>query len=86
MAFPFDVLKIDRCFVADVGSGSQGETIVSAVVAMGHRLGLRIVAEGIETPEQAERLTELGCDLLQGYWIARPMAAAALPAFLRERG
>ena len=46
VSLPFDVLKIDRCFVAEIGSSSQSEAIVSAIVAMGHQLGLRIVAEG----------------------------------------
>jgi len=74
--FPLDVLKIDRSFVAGLGRDEEDSAIVSAIVKMAHALGLTVVAEGVERPEQLERLRELGCDRVQGRLIAKPMPAA----------
>lgn len=79
---PAAELKIDRAFVVDLDSpgqaGTQALTIVQAIVQMAHTLGLRVVAEGVETPTQRDRLVALGVDELQGYLFARPMSARAL--------
>jgi diguanylate cyclase (GGDEF)-like protein/PAS domain S-box-containing protein len=76
--FPVDILKMDRSFV-----GSQeNETLTSAIIALGASLSLEVVAEGIELPEQANSLEELGCELGQGYLFARPMDSDALAKFL----
>jgi EAL domain-containing protein (putative c-di-GMP-specific phosphodiesterase class I) len=82
--FPIDVLKIDRSFVTEIGRGTQGRSIVAAVIAMARRLGLCVVAEGVETEAQAEFLRAEGCDLLQGYHLARPMSGDALGVMLRR--
>jgi len=70
-----DKLKVDRSFVADMTTHEGNASIVKAVIALGHSLGLRIVAEGVETMEQAARLRELGCDIMQGYLASRPLPA-----------
>jgi diguanylate cyclase (GGDEF)-like protein/PAS domain S-box-containing protein len=69
---PVDELKIERRFVAGLLSDRRDRAIVSAIIHLAHDLGLRVVAEGIETAEQAELLGDLGCDIGQGYYFARP--------------
>jgi diguanylate cyclase len=76
-------LKIDREFVADVATDDDARAVVHAIVRLAHALGLRVVAEGVETAEQRDTLRELGCDELQGYYFARPVPAQALPASAR---
>jgi len=76
--FPIDILKIDQSFVRDMQDDPADMAIVRATIALGHELGLKLVAEGVETLEQAERLTALGCEELQGYWFSRPVDANAL--------
>ena len=73
---PLDTIKIDRSFVAGIEEIAD-RSIVDAVIALAHGLGIGVVAEGIETARQAERLRELGCTLGQGYLFSRPMPAAA---------
>ena len=77
---PASELKIDRGFVRDLAHDTEDAAIVSAIVALGQTLNLRIVAEGVETAEQQAFLTRLGCDSLQGYLLGRPMAAESLSA------
>ena len=80
-ALPVDTLKVDRSFVSRIGvTGSEcGGTIVRAIVAMAKSLGLSVVAEGVETDEQMNFLTDTGCDRAQGYLLARPSAANEMP-------
>ncbi|MCW3040357.1 MAG: hypothetical protein JWM31_2262, partial [Solirubrobacterales bacterium] len=73
--FPIDVLKIDRSFVADLRPQSDDETIVAAIVNMARSLHVEVVAEGVETAQQAETLRALGCRLAQGFFYARPLPA-----------
>ncbi len=75
---PVDVVKIDRSFIRDVGADGPNESIVRAVLAMAHAMGHRVVAEGVETEVQRDRLRSLGCDLIQGYFYGAPRPAAAL--------
>ncbi|CAJ0786554.1 putative signaling protein [Ralstonia mannitolilytica] len=77
---PASELKIDRGFVRDLARDTEDAAIVSAIVALGQTLNLRIVAEGVETAEQQAFLTQLGCDSLQGYLLGRPMSAESLSA------
>ena len=71
-------LKIDRSFVLDLESSDEARAVVNAVVKLAQALGLKVVAEGVETEAQHEILRSLGCDELQGYLFARPMPARAL--------
>ena len=82
---PASQLKIDRSFVADLEKSNDAKAIVSAVIRLAHELGLRVVAEGVETGGQRDILVRLGCDELQGFFLARPMAAEALKAWSEGR-
>lgn len=81
---PIDALKVDRSFVRDMAMDTNDAAIVTAIVRMARSLGLRTVAEGVETVEQLEQLRALGCDAAQGYYFGRPMAAERYPAILEE--
>ncbi len=81
--FNVDALKIDRTFVRDLPRDRGDSAIVSAVIALGHAMGLAVVAEGVETAEQAAYVARLGCDEMQGYFFAKPMPPAALEHVLR---
>ncbi len=70
---PIDTLKIDRSFVDPLRDSDVDTTVLDALVTIGHALGLSVVAEGVETPEQADWLTARGCDRLQGFHLARPV-------------
>ncbi len=80
--FPVDFLKIDREFIAGLGTDDEDDVIVSAVVNLGRSLGLRLIAEGIETTEQLAALDELGCEYGQGYLWSRPLPEAEATAFV----
>jgi diguanylate cyclase (GGDEF)-like protein len=84
--FPIDKLKIDRTFISDVTSSNDDASIVSAIVSLGHTLNLKVIAEGVETPEQLEFLQMLGCDQYQGYHYSRPMPAAEFAELIRRDG
>ncbi len=71
--FPVSVLKIDQTFIKGLPNNQNDVAITSAVIALGHNLGLEVVAEGVETAEQMQYLTEHNCDLIQGYFISRPL-------------
>jgi diguanylate cyclase (GGDEF)-like protein/PAS domain S-box-containing protein len=80
--FPVEVLKIDRSFIARIGTNQDATPIVSATIAIAHALGMLIVAEGIETSEQLDVLRSLGCDRGQGYHFARPLSVEQVNEFL----
>jgi EAL domain-containing protein (putative c-di-GMP-specific phosphodiesterase class I) len=79
-SLPFDELKVDRSFVSSMTECQQSRKIVAAVVGLGQSLGLLTIAEGVETPEQAEMLLWLGCDVGQGWLFGKPMPAEELQA------
>jgi EAL domain-containing protein (putative c-di-GMP-specific phosphodiesterase class I) len=81
---PASELKIDRGFVRELAHDAEDAAIVSSVVALGHTLGIEIVAEGVETATQKEFLTRLGCNALQGFLLGRPVPAADLDALSKE--
>lgn len=83
--FPLDILKIDRSFVSDISMKSNGDTIVRTIIKLAHNLGLTALAEGVETAEQQAFLREHGCDVIQGYFISKPMPAAEFEAWMRQR-
>ncbi len=80
--FPIDTLKIDRSFVDGIVGSNEDEAIVTAVLEMGRALGVHVVAEGVETEEQAARLRALGCVFAQGYLFSRPVPPEAVPGLL----
>ena len=79
---PVDELKIDRSFIAQAGAGAA-VNIVTSTIELGHSMGMKVVAEGIEQPEAWNLLRRLGCDFAQGYLISPPLAAADVAAFVR---
>jgi len=81
---PIDILKIDKAFVDGVTRGAENSAVAQAIVKLAQTLGLRTVAEGIEYPGQAERLTEIKCDMGQGYYFARPLTTEGIDAMLRR--
>ena len=83
---PIDCLKIDRSFVSRLEHGSNEAAVVKSILLLGHSLGKAVVAEGIETEEQLFLLQEMGCDLGQGYLLARPQAAADVCLLLHTLG
>jgi EAL domain-containing protein (putative c-di-GMP-specific phosphodiesterase class I) len=78
-----DAIKIDRSFVTDMDYRSDDLAIARSVVELGHNLGLRIVAEGVETPEVLGLIRHLGCDDFQGFLLSEPLPAAGLEPLLR---
>ena len=77
---PVDTLKIDRSFVVDMGVGPQGLALVSTIISLAHALKLKVVAEGVETEEQARQLRTLNCDEMQGFLFSKPVPADVLEA------
>ena len=88
--FSIDTLKIDRSFVQSLPDNEEDAAICSAVIALGRSMHMCVVAEGVETPEQAQLLRDLGCDEMQGYWLGRPMAGSEFAAWFvnhqKQRG
>jgi len=82
--FSIDELKIDRSFVTDAANGGRHGAVAAAIIALGHELGLQVVAEGVETAEQSAFLLQRGCDVQQGYLFSRPVSARALGQLLRD--
>ena len=84
--FPIDVLKIDQGFIRDIPHSADDMAISTAIIGMGHSLGMSVLAEGVETPEQMAFLRERGCNAYQGYLCGRPLPADAFAALLAGRG
>lgn len=83
--FPFNILKIDKSFVQNDASKKNRDSLITAIIAMGKSLGLTIIAEGVETPEQLELLKEKQCELMQGYLHSKPLPADKLTEHLATR-
>ncbi len=83
--FPIDTIKIDKSFIAELGSNNTTRTIVESVVDLAHKLGLKVVAEGVETVDQHNQASELGCDYCQGYYFAKPMPVTNVQHLLQQR-
>ncbi len=81
--FPLDTLKIDRSFVKEVLASQENHQIVRTIVELGKTLGMKVVAEGIETADQRERLLDMGCEFAQGYFWSPPVPAAQAFQMLR---
>jgi len=82
---PVSFLKVDRSFVSGLGVDAEDERIVAAVVELAHGLGLRVIAEGVENRQQRHMARQLGCDLYQGYFLAKPLRPRDVPALWRGR-
>ncbi|MCL4748176.1 MAG: EAL domain-containing protein [Burkholderiaceae bacterium] len=81
---PISKLKVDRAFVGELGRCAQGAAVCKAIIALGQGLGVQVLAEGVETAEQARELMALGCTTMQGFLFARPVPAAALSSAISE--
>jgi diguanylate cyclase (GGDEF)-like protein/PAS domain S-box-containing protein len=82
----FDDVKIDRLLIEKIVTSQKAAALAAAIIHMGHALGQQVIAEGVETIEQAIRLQELDCDIAQGYYFARPMEPEAFTTLLEQRG
>jgi len=84
MRLPVDFVKIDGSFARCPGETPKARVIVEAIISLAHSLGLSAVGEGVESAEQLEHLRSMGCDLVQGYHLARPMPAEELERLLEN--
>ena len=82
--FPMDTLKVDRSFVSNMSQAAKNIEIVSTIVMLAHKLGMDVVAEGIETSEEKDLLKALNCEYGQGYLFCKPISTAAVSQLLRE--
>ncbi|MBQ4839488.1 EAL domain-containing protein [Pseudoalteromonas luteoviolacea] len=82
--YPFDVVKIDQSFIFDMHTSEQVRQLVHTIITMAHNLGIKVIAEGIETQLQLDVLAALGCDLGQGYFLGKPMAKIDFEAWLAQ--
>ncbi|MDP9407528.1 MAG: EAL domain-containing protein, partial [Actinomycetota bacterium] len=82
--FPIDLLKLDKSFIDEVTERAEQRVLVEGIIQLGHALGLTTLAEGIETPAQRACLTDLDCQLAQGYLFSRPVSADAVGDLLRN--
>lgn len=80
----FDILKLDMGFVRNIGLNRKNNNIIISLIELAHRLDLKVIAEGVETKEQADFLRENGCDYFQGYYFSRPMPQEEFEALLDE--
>ena len=80
--FPIDAIKIARPFLDGIPQGEQETALVRGIIELGHNLGLEVVAEGVERPEQWDALRDMGCDLAQGYFLARPQGPQRIEKLL----
>ena len=83
--YPVSTVKIDRSFIEDVAENPASATLAEAIIAMAHTLGKQVVAEGVETIDKLDFLRARGCDAVQGYYLARPLAVAAMSELLASR-
>jgi len=84
-SFPISRLKIDKSFVRDLADSPDDQAIAMAVISLGHKLNLRVVAEGVETEQQRDFLHANDCDEMQGYLFSRPVPPERIAELLREQ-
>jgi EAL domain-containing protein (putative c-di-GMP-specific phosphodiesterase class I) len=82
---PVDVLKIDRSFIVNMENSAENKAIVSVIISLAHSLNLKVVAEGVETEEQAQFLRMLGCEQMQGYLFSPPLEVEKMEAMLTRQ-
>ena len=83
--FPVDALKIDRALIREMQTDRSAADVVDLMITLAHKMNLKVIAEGIETVRQLERLTELGCDYGQGFFFSQPMESKAALIFMRQQ-
>jgi EAL domain-containing protein (putative c-di-GMP-specific phosphodiesterase class I) len=81
--FPVARLKIDKSFISDLSTNENDKAVASAVISLGQKLNLRVIAEGVETDDQVAFLREHNCDEMQGYYFSKPIAAQTIEELLR---
>ena len=84
--FPFDILKIDRSFVRDIGMNSTANALIQSLVSLGDAMDLSVIAEGIENEDQLKLLRLVQCEFVQGFLISRPVSADEITALLARLG
>jgi EAL domain-containing protein (putative c-di-GMP-specific phosphodiesterase class I) len=82
-SLPISTIKVDRSFVSEIGNNPTDKAIVAAIISMGKAVGMRVVAEGIETEAQQDILKDLGCDVGQGFFFGRPVPSREVPSLVR---
>ena len=82
--FPIDILKIDRSFVSDMNKNESSMALIKSIIALGHNMKMKIIAEGVENKEEAQELTKLGCDAAQGYYFSKPIPEKDVIEFMRS--
>jgi EAL domain-containing protein (putative c-di-GMP-specific phosphodiesterase class I) len=82
---PIDCLKVDRMFVTDMLKDPDSSILLGAIVSVAHALGHEVIAEGVETQEQAVALSGIGCEIVQGYYFSRPVPAEKIPELVQQR-
>jgi diguanylate cyclase len=83
--FPFDILKIDACFIRNINQNQVNAVITKAVIEMAHQLGLKVVAEGVETTDELDFLKNIQCDAIQGFLFSRPLSAPEFQKLVRKQ-
>ena len=81
---PIDTLKIDKSFIREIGPNANDNTLVETIIALGHSLGMVMIAEGVESEKHLQMLKQFGCDEIQGYWLSRPLPGEQCLAFIQE--
>ena len=82
--FPFDKLKIDQSFIRDIVTDKAAASLATSIISMAHRLGVRVIAEGVETEDQLKFLTDYKCDEIQGYYFSKPVPADKFTHLLKN--
>ncbi|MGH7448318.1 MAG: EAL domain-containing protein, partial [Longimicrobiales bacterium] len=77
--FPVDLLKLDRCFINGIGRNTREEQLIEIMISLAHRIGAKVIAEGVEEADQMSWLKRAGCDFVQGYLVGRPAPAESFP-------
>jgi EAL domain-containing protein (putative c-di-GMP-specific phosphodiesterase class I) len=83
--FPLDTIKIDRSFIRDITSDTEGKALTKAIIAMGRTLSLTVVAQGVETKEQADFLRQNACDEFQGFYLNKPVPPDQIAELIRAQ-
>lgn len=84
LKYPFDTLKIDKEFIAGIEPDTRSTKIVEGIISLAHNFGIEVLAEGVETQSELDRLMQIGCDKIQGFFISPPVLAEDIPLLLTQ--